>query len=107
MANFVENGIFPKADAYGLLKEFIGIKRKCTINRRLFNACFVRVEEGKFSPVVPLERLREIFKKNEVPVRNNLYWEQKTSQNIEAARTILNETIFLVTESIESVKKVA
>jgi|GEM_PF-2169673 len=94
-----DTGVYTKTGAFNLLKKWIGIPQKKTINKEVFSLCFKSIENFYIS-VVDEGEMKKIFSQHEIPKRNNIYWETKKSGKAKEAEKILNESIWILAEAL-------
>ncbi len=98
MVTTQDDGIFTRTAAFNFLKDLIGIKRRDTLNRQVFNLCF-KENDGYFVLTKSDSTIKEIFQKNRIRERNQRYWSLKKS-NPEEAKRHFEETFLLLNRSL-------
>jgi len=90
MYNRQQDGFYGRTEAFGLLKNFLGIPRSATINKEFFSIFFVESHAGYFI-VKPEEEVKKIFEENGLRVLNQQYFKAKKSGNDDERRRFAQE----------------
>lgn len=81
----VQSGAYTKTGAYNLLKGFLGIPKKSTINRDFFKLFFWE-SDGFYLIKKPETKVESMFKEKGIPSLNRLYYKLKTEGHILTAK---------------------
>jgi hypothetical protein len=94
-----DTGVFSKTGAFNLLKDWIGIPKKATVNKQIFSICFKKTDLY-YSSVIDESEMKAAFLDCKIRERNRDYWKAKEAGEKEKALAILNGSISLLRQKI-------